>query len=141
MSIRAPQFPATDMNWPRILSLMQYAVEALKVGNIIVRGQYGCGGVQGAIATSGLGLIDNWLRRARRDAETYIRTLWNYRGVAEGASVCEVNVIEQVVNVCHMTGVREAWRRGEESRVDGLTYGLEDGLLPVLGICVTVRSR
>jgi carbonic anhydrase len=124
----------TDLN---CLSVMQYAVEVLKVEHVIVCGHYGCGGVEAALARSKLGLIDNWLRHVQDVIE-------KHRSVLEGIVretdrvrvVCELNVIEQVVNVCQTTMVRDAWGRGQELTVDGLIYGLEDGLLGELGICV-----
>ena len=124
----------TDLN---CLSVMQYAVEVLKVEHIIVCGHYGCGGVQAVLAKSKLGLIDDWLRRVQDVIEKHTTVLDGIAGEADRVRmVCELNVIEQVVNVCRTTVVREAWRRGQELRVDGLIYGLEDGLLRDLGVCV-----
>ena len=124
----------TDLN---CLSVMQYAVEVLKVEHIIVCGHDGCGGVQAALSNSKLGLIDNWLRHVQ-DVMQKHRALLD--AISEDAErvrrLCELNVIEQVVNVCQTTIVQEAWGRGQELTVHGLIYGLKDGLLHELGIHV-----
>ena len=124
----------TDLN---CLSVMQYAVEVLKVERIIVCGHYGCGGIQAALAKKKLGLIDNWLRHVQDVIAKHAALL---DGISEEEGrvrrLCELNVIEQVVNVCQTTVVQEAWERGQELAVDGLIYGLDDGLLRELGICV-----
>ena len=124
----------TDLN---CLSVLQYAVEVLKVEHVIVCGHYGCGGVEAALARSKLGLIDNWLRHVQDVIDKHRSVL---EGIVREADrvrvVCELNVIEQVVNVCQTTMVRDAWGRGQELTVDGLIYGLEDGLLGELGICI-----
>jgi carbonic anhydrase len=121
---------------------MQYAVEVLKVERIIVCGHYGCGGVRAALAKSKLGLIDNWLRHVQDVIQKHASVL---DGIVEEEKrvrrVCELNVIEQVVNVCQTTIVRDAWERGQELTVDGLIYGLEDGLLRELGICVSSQEE
>jgi carbonic anhydrase len=124
----------TDLN---CLSVMQYAVEVLRVRHVIVCGHYGCGGVQAALAGARLGLIDNWLRHVQDVAEKYARAL--ARADDEGARLdllCELNVREQVANVCRTTVVQGAWERGQELSVHGWIYGLADGLLRDLGLCV-----
>lgn len=129
----------TDLN---CLSVMQYAVEVLKVEHVIVCGHYGCGGVQAAVAKSKFGLIDNWLRHVQDVIEKHESVLDGIVGEAERVRLaCELNVIEQVVNVCQTTMVRDAWGRGQELTVDGLIYGLEDGLLRELGICVSNQEE
>jgi carbonic anhydrase len=129
----------TDLN---CLSVMQYAVEVLKVQRVIVCGHYGCGGVQAALAKSKLGLINNWLRHLQDVIEKHAALL---DGIGEEEErvrrVCELNVIEQVVSVCRTTIVEEAWERGQELVVDGLIYGLEDGLLREVGIRVSCQSE
>ncbi|MRR35998.1 carbonate dehydratase [bacterium] len=124
----------TDLN---CLSVIQYAVESLQVKHIIVCGHYGCGGVQAAVENKKLGLIDNWLRhvqdvqqkhQAKLDGLTLSGTLLD--------KVCELNVIEQVLNVCRTTVVREAWERGQSLTVHGWIYDLHDGLLKNLGFSV-----
>ncbi len=129
----------TDLN---CLSAMQFAVEVLKVRHIIVCGHYGCGGVQAALANSKLGLIDNWLRHVQDVMQKHKALLDEIGEEAERISrLCELNVIEQVVNVCQTTVVQEAWESGQELAVHGLIYGLEDGLLRELGICVSCQEE
>ena len=125
----------TDLN---CLSVMQYAVDALRVKHIIVCGHYGCGGVQAALAGARLGLIDNWLRHVQDVAEKYAAELDAAPGEeARLRLLSELNVREQVANVCRTTVVQEAWERGQELSVHGWIYALEDGLLRDLGLCVT----
>jgi len=130
----------TDLN---CLSVMQYAVDALKVKHIIVCGHYGCGGVKAALSNSKLGLIDNWLRHVQDVMEKHVALL----GAAAGDEsrcvrlLCELNVIEQVVNVCQTTIVQQAWERGQELSVHGWIYGLEDGLLRDLKMSIAGRSE
>ena len=125
----------TDLN---CLSVMQYAVDALRVKHIIVCGHYGCGGVQAALQGARLGLIDNWLRHVQDVAEKYAPALAS-AGDEEARLrlLCELNVREQVANVCRTTVVQEAWERGQELSVHGWIYALEDGLLRDLGLCLT----
>jgi len=125
----------TDLN---CLSVMQYAVDALRVKHIIVCGHYGCGGIQAALEGARLGLIDNWLRHVQDVADKYAPAL----AAAESNEarlrlLCELNVREQVANVCRTTVVQAAWERGQELSVHGWLYALEDGLLRDLGLCVT----
>ncbi len=125
----------TDLN---CLSVMQYAVDALKVRHVIVCGHYGCGGVQAALAGARLGLIDNWLRHVQDVAEKNAEALAHAEGdEARLRLLCELNVREQVTNVCRTTVVQEAWERGQELSVHGWIYALEDGLLRDLGLCLT----
>jgi carbonic anhydrase len=129
----------TDLN---CLSVIQYAVEVLKVERIIVCGHYGCGGIQAALARNRLGLIDNWLRHVQDVIDRHAALLEEVGEEAERIRrLCELNVIEQVVNVCQTTIVQEAWEKGQELAVDGLIYGLEDGLLRELGICVRCQEE
>lgn len=129
----------SDLN---CLSVMQYAVEVLKVQRIIVCGHYGCGGVQAALSEIKLGLISNWLRHLQDVIAKHSALLNEIEEDEErGRRLCELNVIEQVVNVCQTTVVQEAWERGQELAVDGLIYGLEDGLLRESGICVRSQSE
>ncbi|HEX8089223.1 MAG TPA: carbonate dehydratase [Blastocatellia bacterium] len=129
----------TDLN---CLSVIQYAVEVLKVERIIVCGHYGCGGLQAALGKMKLGLIDNWLRHVQDVIQKHAALLDEIGEDADRARrLCELNVIEQVVNVCQTTIVEEAWERGQGLAVDGLIYGVEDGLLRELGICVSRREE
>lgn len=129
----------TDLN---CLSVLQFAVEVLRVGHIIVCGHYGCGGVLAALRDDRLGLIDNWLRHVQD-------VRWKHQAqldaleteAARHNRLCELNVIEQVVNVSQTTTVREAWARGQELAVHGWIYDLRDGLLRDLGMCITAESE
>ena len=124
----------TDLN---CLSVMQFAVEILKVRHIIVCGHYGCSGVQAAFRRDRLGLSDNWLRHVDDVRQKHEKKLAGL-GDGSGASdrLCELNVIEQVVNVCQTTITRDAWERGQELAVHGWIYGLRDGLLRDLNVTV-----
>ena len=124
------------------LSVIQYAVEVLQVRDIIVCGHDGCGGVLAALRDSKLGLIDNWLRHVQDVRGKHRAQLDNLKSEAERhARLCELNVIEQVVNVSQTTVVREAWSRGQAVTVHGWIYGLADGLLRDLGMCVATEAE
>jgi carbonic anhydrase len=129
----------TDLN---CLSALQFAVEVLRVRHVIVCGHYGCGGVLAALRDDRLGLIDNWLRHVQ-DVQSKHRTRLARLSTEQRQHdrLCELNVIEQVGNVCQTTIVQEAWRRGQELAVHGWIYGLGDGLLRDLGMCVTCKAE
>lgn len=118
----------SDLN---CLSVIQYAVEVLKVEHIIVCGHYGCGGVQGAMQEEqSLGLIDNWLRHIQDVMNTHAEQLNALPSQqARFDRLCELNVIEQVVNVCRTSIVHDAWKHGQTLTVHGWIYGLADGRL------------
>ena len=125
----------TDLN---CLSAIQFAVEVLRIKHIIVCGHYGCGGVNAALRDDKLGLIDNWLRHVqdvRWKHQAELDALPDER--ARHNRLCELNAMEQVVNVSKTTVVRDAWARGQELSVHGWVYDLADGLLRDLGMCVT----
>jgi carbonic anhydrase len=124
----------TDLN---CLSVIQYAVEALRVQHIIVCGHYGCGGVLAALRGDKLGLIDNWLRHVQ-DVRNKSQTQLDAEPSESRRHdrLCELNVLEQVMNVCETTVVRDAWQRSQSLTVHGWIYGLRDGLLRDLGMCV-----
>ncbi len=125
----------TDLN---CLSVIQYAVDVLSVRHIIVTGHYGCGGVQAALRNSRLGLIDNWLRHVQDVMQEHRDRLAAIDDASRRANrLCELNVIEQVVNVCQTTIVQQAWERGQPLTVHGWIYGLHNGLLHDLDISVT----
>lgn len=129
----------TDMN---CLSVIQYAVDVLQVRHIIVCGHYGCGGVKAALEGKSHGLIDGWLRHIQDICRTHEPELARLRqnsgkGTALLDRVCELNVMDQVRNVCRTTAVQEAWRRGQPVSVHGWIYSIEDGLLRDLGLCVS----
>lgn len=116
----------TDLN---CLSVIQYAVEVLKVKDIIVCGHYGCGGVQAALGNTQYGLIDNWLRHIKDVERYHFNTLKNLHADARFNRMCELNVIEQVFNVSNTTIVKNARSAGAELAVHGLIYDLGTGLL------------
>lgn len=116
------------------LSCIQYAVDVLQVKHIIVCGHYGCGGVQAALENRTLGLIDNWLRHVQDVQQKHIAQLEALPGAGRLARLCELNVIEQVLNVTQTTVVRGAWERGQELTVHGWVYGLADGMLGDLSV-------
>jgi carbonic anhydrase len=121
----------TDLN---CLSVLQYAVEVLRVHEIVVCGHLGCGGVEAALDGRHLGLIDNWLRHVQDVAHAHTALLAAVPGDERADLLCRLNVVEQVTNVCRTTIVQEAWARGEDVRVHGLVYGLGDGVLRDLGV-------
>jgi carbonic anhydrase len=127
----------TDLNF---LSVLQYAVDILGVGDVIVCGHYGCGGVSAALAGTRHGLIDNWLRHVADVAEKHSDELDEVPDDQRVDRLCELNVAEQVANVCHTTIVRDAWARGQDLTVHGLVYGLQDGLLRDLGVSVSAAA-
>ncbi len=123
----------TDLN---CLSVLQYAVDVLQVKHVIVCGHYGCGGVGAALNGARRGLIDNWLRHVMDVAEQRADEIASVPEERRLDRLCELNVVEQVVNTCQTTIVEDAWARGQDLTVHGLVYGLEDGLLRDLGVSV-----
>ena len=125
----------SDLN---CLSVIQYAVEVLKIKHIIVCGHYGCGGVKAAMEKDEHGLIDNWLHHIR---DVYRAHNTEVDAIDDPSSkldkMCELNVIEQVANVCNTTIVRNAWKSGQELSVHGWIYSIENGILQDLNVCVT----
>ena len=117
----------TDLN---CLSVMQFAVDILKVKHVIVVGHYGCSGVQAALRGTRVGLADNWLRHVQDVHEKHEHTISSCANESAATDrLCELNVIEQVANVCQTTIVRDAWERGQELNIHGWIYGIKDGLL------------
>ncbi len=124
----------TDLN---CLSVMQFAVDLLKVRHIIVCGHYGCSGVLAALRRDRLGLSDNWLRHVQDVRQKHEQILQKTNSNSEASDrLCELNVIEQVANVCQTTIAREAWERGQDLTVHGWIYGLRDGLIRNLNVTV-----
>jgi len=120
----------SDLN---CLSVIQYAVDVLRVRHIIVCGHYGCGGVSAAISNQKLGLIDNWLRHVQ-DVDIRNAAELQLLGAEERLSrLCELNVLEQVANVAQTTIVQDAWFRKQPLSVHGVVYGLRDGMLRAIG--------
>lgn len=125
----------TDLN---CLSVIQYAVEVLMVKHIIVCGHYGCGGVRAALENREHGLIDNWLRNIKDVYRWHREKIDALRGERERIDLlCELNVAEQVANICHTTIVQGAWKAGRELAVHGWIYSIENGILKDLNVCVT----
>ena len=125
----------TDFN---CLSVMQYAIDVLQVEHIIVCGHYRCGGIQAALQNQQFGLIDNWLRHVQDVIAKYKNYLDKFVTEQERLDqLCELNVSEQVFNVCENTLVRHAWNRGQKLTVHGWIYGVEDGLLRDLSLNVS----
>jgi len=125
----------TDLN---CLSVLQFAVDVLKVKHVIVCGHYGCGGVRAAMERESHGLIDNWLRHVQdvqRDHQKELRAI--PQGNARVDRLCELNVIEQVRNIGRTTIVQDAWRRGHPVQLHGWVYGLKDGIVSDLGVTVS----
>ena len=127
----------TDLN---CLSVIQFAVDVLKLKHIMVVGHYGCSGVRLALRCERVGLADNWLRHAQDVVEKHERCI---AALPDEASryrkLCELNVVEQVANVCQTSIVRDAWERGQNLTVHGWIYGLKDGLIKDLA--VTAENR
>ena len=124
----------TDLN---CLSTIQFAVDVLKVEHVLVVGHYGCGGVHAALNGTRVGLVDNWLRHVADVSQKHAGLLAEVQSpAARHARLCELNVVEQVVNVCHTTVVQDAWARGQKLSVHGWVYSLRDGLVRELGMGV-----
>ncbi len=122
----------TDLN---CLSVIQYAVDVLKIKHIIVCGHYGCTGVGAALKGERLGLIENWLRHIEDVRDKHLPSLTKLGTLqAQWDRLCELNVIEQVMHVCRSSVLRDAWNRGQRVTVHGWVYGLNDGLLQDLGV-------
>jgi carbonic anhydrase len=129
----------TDLN---CLSVIQFAVDVLKVRHIMVVGHYGCAGVNAVLRGDRIGLSDNWLRHVQDVRQKHECRLGTADSVdRRGDRLCELNVIEQAVNVCQTTIVRDAWERGQPVDVHGWVYGLQDGLLRDLGFTVTAPDE
>ena len=135
----ANQVIHTDLN---CLSVIQYAVDYLKVKHIIVCGHYGCGGVVAATRNSKLGMIDNWLRHVQDVKHKHKKVLDRIKSDCSLTNaMCELNVIEQAVNASQATIVQDAWARGQDLTVHSWIYGLKDGLLRDLGLCVSAADE
>lgn len=122
----------TDLN---CLSTIQFAVDMLKVEHILVVGHYGCGGVHAGLMGTRVGLADNWLRHVADVAQKHVRLIEVIDTESmRHARLCELNVIEQVINVCQTTVLQDAWARGQKVAVHAWIYGLHDGLVRQLGL-------
>jgi carbonic anhydrase len=123
----------TDLN---CLSVIQYAVDVLKVKHIMVVGHYGCGGVGAALRRDRVGIVDLWLRHVQDVHKKHLAAVDHLPEAQRHDRLCELNVLEQVVNVCHNPVVRDAWQRGQHLTIHGWIYGLKDGLMHDFGITV-----
>ncbi len=129
----------TDLN---CLSAVQFAVDVLKVEHIIVVGHYGCGGIQAVLDDQRLGLVDNWLRHVGDVAQKHSRLLADIEDMqARNERLCELNAIEQVVNLCQTTILRDAWERGQKLSVHAWCYSLSNGHVNDLGMHVDAREQ
>ena len=124
----------SDLN---CLSVLQFAIDVLRVKHIIVCGHYGCSGVHAALTRRRIGLADNWLRHVQDVHQKHERYLGEVLPMKDRLDrLCELNVIEQVANLCQTTIVQDAWDRGQTVTVHGWVYGLQDGLLSELGLSI-----
>ena len=124
------------------LSVMQYSIQYLQVRHVVVCGHYGCGGVKAAMEGKPLGLIDNWLANIQKGLALHQDKFTVDPDSDESfRSACELNVVEQVKNVCNTDIVQSAWGRGQELTVHGWIYGIGDGLLKDLGIDIGSREE
>ncbi len=124
----------SDLN---CLSTIQFSVEVLKVKHIIICGHYRCGGVKAALTGQRLGLVDNWIGHVRDVREKHRQILSYTPEEQRWDRLCELNVIEQAINVCQTNVAQDAWHRKQELTIHGWIYGLQDGLLHDLGMCVS----
>ena len=125
----------TDVN---CLSVLQYAVDVLKVQHVIVCGHYGCGGSRAALDGTAHGLIDNWLQHVQDVKEAHQAELLSFADVDDRINrLAELNVVEQVRNIARTTIVQDAWRRDQKLKLHGWIYGLTDGLIHDLGVSVS----
>jgi carbonic anhydrase len=129
----------TDLN---CLSVLQYAVDILKIKHVIVCGHYGCGGIKAALENHPHGLVDNWLRHVRDTLHRHRKTLDAISNETERVRrLCELNTVDQVVNVGNTTILQDAWERGQRITVHGWIYDIADGLLKDLGVSVASRNE
>jgi carbonic anhydrase len=124
----------TDLN---CLSVIQFAVEVLKVKHIIVCGHYGCGGVKTALGNASNGLIDNWLREIKHIAIANHDELCHLSGEAKSDRLCELNVVEQVQHVAQTTIIQSAWARAQDLSIHGIIYSIQDGLIKDLDVTLS----
>ncbi|MBC3884288.1 carbonate dehydratase [Undibacterium griseum] len=128
----------SDLN---CLSVLQFAVDVLGVKHIIICGHYGCSGVHAAMTGRRVGLADNWLRHVQDVHQKHERYLGETLDMKQRTDrLCELNVIEQVVNLCQTTIIQDAWERGQSVTVHGWVYGLQDGLLNALGMTISSQE-
>jgi len=127
----------TDLN---CLSVIQFAVEVLQVKHIIICGHYGCGGINAALDNEEHGLIDNWLRHIKDVVRFNSEKFSGLKESEKADLLCELNVKEQVNNICNTSVVKKAWRKGKELSIHGWIYNVENGILKDLHTCVTSKK-
>jgi carbonic anhydrase len=125
------------LNDPNCLSVIQYAVDVLRVRHIIVCGHLGCGGIEAALEGRSLGLSDQWLKHVRDVRDKHRAQLGALEKAFQWNRLCELNVIEQVINVARTSTVQDAWSRQQSLSIHGWIYAIDDGLLRDLGISIT----
>jgi carbonic anhydrase len=125
------------LNDPNCLSVIQYAVDVLRVRHIIVCGHLGCGGIEAALEGRSLGLSDQWLKHVRDVRDKHRAQLDALEKAFQWNRLCELNVIEQVINVVRTSAVQDAWSRQQSLSIHGWIYAIDDGLLRDLGISIT----
>jgi carbonic anhydrase len=128
----------SDLN---ALTVLQFAVDVLKVKHIILCGHYGCSGVGAALNNTRVGLADNWLGHVRDVRDKHGKYLGNVAGIAAANRLVELNVAEQVINIAQTTVVRDAWERGQDLTIHSWVYGVHDGRLRDLGITVSSHAE
>jgi len=128
----------TDLN---CLSVIQYAVEILKVKHIVVCGHYGCGGIKAAMENTEHGLIDNWLRHIKDVIRFNTEKLNEVQHDEKLDLLCELNVKEQVINVCNTTIVQDAWKNNVELSIHGWVYSIENGILKDMDTCISSKEQ
>ena len=128
----------TDLN---CLSVIQFAVEVLKVKHIVVCGHYGCGGIKASMENEEHGLIDNWLCHIKDVSRFNAKKLDGLKDDEKFDLLCELNVIEQVTNVCNTTIVQNAWKNGFKLSIHGWIYSIENGILKDLDACISSREQ
>jgi carbonic anhydrase len=129
----------TDLN---CLSVLQYAVDILLIKHVIVCGHYGCGGIKAAMEDRPQGLVDNWLRHVRDIHHKHQAKLEEILNESDRIRrLCELNALEQVINVGNTTIIQDAWGRGQEIAIHGWIYDIADGLLKDLDVCITSRKE
>src|SRR6187401_850532 len=129
---------ANDTN---CLSVLQYAVDVLQVRHVIVCGHYGCGGIEATLEDRKLGLADQWLKNVRDVRTKHWDQLSGMKKDLQSRRLCELNVIEQVLHVTQTGIVQDAWERKQQISVHGWIYGVENGLLRDLGLCISHSSE
>ncbi len=129
----------SDLN---CLSVVQYAVDVLKVRHILIVGHYGCGGVRAAMEKQRHGLVDNWLRHVQDLRQKHMKLFGHLEDNEDRIrKMCEINVVEQVFSICHTTIVRDAWEREQPLTVHGMVYDLTDGILKNLEVSVSKHRQ